>query len=62
MIAGYWERAEFPHALLPRFQALGIGGGALRGYGCQGLSLMGAAMAAVELVSGEEGKGGWDWG
>ena len=51
MIAAYWERAEFPHALLPRFHQLGIGGGHLRGYGCQGLSVLGAAMAAVELVS-----------
>ena len=51
VIAAYWERAEFPHALLPRFQQLGIGGGHLRGYGCQGLSVLGAAMAAVELVS-----------
>lgn len=32
-------------------QKLGIGGGNLKGYGCQGLSIVGAGMAAIELVS-----------
>ncbi|KAI3435869.1 hypothetical protein D9Q98_001927 [Chlorella vulgaris] len=50
IIADYWERAEFPFELIPGFQKLGIGGGHLQGYGCQGLSVMGAAMAAVELA------------
>ncbi len=31
-------------------QKLGIGGGNLKGYGCQGLSIVGAGMAAIELV------------
>jgi hypothetical protein len=35
---------------VPGFQKLGIGGGHLQGYGCQGLSVMAAAMAAVELA------------
>ncbi|EFN54177.1 hypothetical protein CHLNCDRAFT_24792 [Chlorella variabilis] len=50
IISDYWERAEFPFPLVPGFQKLGIGGGHLQGYGCQGLSVMGAAMAAVELA------------
>lgn len=50
IIADYWERAEFPFTLVPGFQKLGIGGGHLQGHGCQGLSVMAAAMAAVELV------------
>lgn len=101
VIAGYWERAEFPFPLVPGFQVggrgrglwellerhrrhrappsrgvqsspcahacapcrptpqkLGIGGGSLTGYGCQGLSVVGAAMAAVELVRAEGGGGG----
>lgn len=31
-------------------QKLGIGGGALKGNGCQGLSLLSCAMAGIELV------------
>ncbi|KAI7841971.1 hypothetical protein COHA_004498 [Chlorella ohadii] len=49
IIADYWERAEFPFPLVPGFQKLGIGGGNLKGYGCQGLSIVGAGMAAIEL-------------
>ncbi|PRW59738.1 Acyl-coenzyme A oxidase peroxisomal [Chlorella sorokiniana] len=49
VIADYWERAEFPFPLVPGFQKLGIGGGNLKGYGCQGLSIVGAGMAAIEL-------------
>lgn len=51
IVAEYWERAEFPHALVPKFEALGIGGGSLKGHGCQGLSVTACAMATVELVS-----------
>lgn len=50
VIAGYWERAEFPFELVPGFQKLGIGGGSLKGHGCQGMSLMACAMAGIELA------------
>lgn len=50
VIADYWERAEFPFPLVPGFQKLGIGGGSLKGYGCQGLSLLSCAMAGIELA------------
>jgi acyl-CoA oxidase len=50
VVADYWERAEFPHSLVPKMAALGIGGGSLKGHGCQGLSLMACAMAGVELA------------
>jgi hypothetical protein len=50
VIAGFWERAEFPSALLPKLGALGIGGGALSGHGCPGLSVTSCAMACVELA------------
>ena len=50
VIADYWERAEFPFKLVPEFESLGIGGGNLKGYGCQGNSLLACAMAAVELA------------
>lgn len=49
IIADYWERAAFPYELVPDFQTLGIGGGNLKGYGCQGNSLLASAMATVEL-------------
>jgi acyl-CoA oxidase len=50
VILPYWERAEFPHKLLPKIAALGIGGGHLKEHGCQGHSVMACAMAAVELA------------
>lgn len=50
VIAAFWERAEFPSALLPKLGALGIGGGALSGHGCPGLSVTACAMACVELA------------
>lgn len=50
VITGYWERAEFPFVLLPKIKELAIGGGHLKGYGCQGHSVMACAMACVELV------------
>lgn len=44
VIAGYWERAEFPHELVPKLSKLGLGGGTLTGYGCPGHSILEAAM------------------
>lgn len=50
VIAAYWERAEFPHQLVPKLAALGIGGGNLVGaHGGKGLSLLACAMANIEL-------------
>lgn len=34
VIAGYWERAEFPHELVSSFGKLNLAGGGIRGYGC----------------------------
>lgn len=34
VIAGFWERAEFPHELVPSFAELGLAGGGIKGYGC----------------------------
>ena len=50
VVAEYWEKAEFPFPLVDKFATLGIGGGSIKGYGCQGLSLISCAMAVVELV------------
>lgn len=52
IIAGYWERDEFPFELLPRFKALNIGGLPYRGYGCPGGSstLLGFIMMEIARV------------
>src|SRR5688500_2646480 len=49
----YWERAEFPVALLEGYRALGVAGGALEGYGCPGLSPLAEGMVAAELARGD---------
>ncbi|KAG2485503.1 hypothetical protein HYH03_015776 [Edaphochlamys debaryana] len=50
VIVDYWERQEFPHALVPAFAGLGLAGGPIKGYGCPGLSMMANGMAVVELA------------
>ncbi|KAK9804050.1 hypothetical protein WJX73_009036 [Symbiochloris irregularis] len=50
IIADYWERAEFPHQVVPKLAKLNLGGGVLKGYGCPGQSIMGAAIANVEIA------------
>src|SRR5207245_10935349 len=39
IITDYWVRDEFPFELLPAVKELGIGGVAMKGYGCAGGSL-----------------------
>ena len=39
VITDYWVRYEFPFDLLPAVKELGIGGVAMKGYGCAGGSL-----------------------
>src|SRR5580765_4268651 len=39
IITDYWVRDEFPFELLPEVKELGIGGVAIKGYGCAGGSL-----------------------
>lgn len=50
VIADFWERAEFPFQLLPGLGKLNIASSVVKGYGCPGLSVVGAAMAAVETA------------
>ena len=50
IIADYWERAEFPHELVPKLAKLNLGGATLKGNGCAGQSLVGAAMAVIEIA------------
>ena len=43
VINGYWERAEFPHALIGKLAGVGIAGTVIEGYGCPGMSRMAGA-------------------
>ncbi|WP_104522976.1 acyl-CoA dehydrogenase family protein [Blastococcus atacamensis] len=46
----YWERAEFPHLLVPLLAETGIVGGTIEGYGCPGMSNVAAGLVAAELA------------
>jgi len=50
VIDGYWERAEFPFALVAKFASLNLAGGTIRGYGCPGLTHVAAGLVACELA------------
>lgn len=50
MITPYWERAEFPHHLVAKIAALGLGGATIKGYGCPGLGITANAMACLEMA------------
>ncbi|KAF8119068.1 hypothetical protein N665_0001s0124 [Sinapis alba] len=45
----YWEKAEFPFHIIPKFGALGVVGGSIKGYGCPGLSITANAIATAEI-------------
>lgn len=49
VIVGYWERAEFPFALVPKIASLNFAGGTIQGYGCPGMSMMSQAMTVMEM-------------
>jgi glutaryl-CoA dehydrogenase len=53
VINDYWERAEFPFAMIPKFAALGIAGGTIEGYGCPGMSEVASGLVAAELARGD---------
>ncbi len=53
VINDYWDRAEFPWALVPKLAGLGIVGSTIEGYGCPGLSRLAAGMATVEMSRGD---------
>ncbi len=59
IIGPYWERAEFPEQLIPKIKELGIVGGALRGYGCPGLSTVADGLIATELARGDASVSTW---
>ncbi|HET6900466.1 MAG TPA: acyl-CoA dehydrogenase family protein [Vicinamibacteria bacterium] len=53
VINGYWERAEFPHALVPKLAQLGIAGFQIPGYGAPGMSSVTAGLVIQELARGD---------
>ena len=53
IINDYWERAQFPFELVPKLAGLGIVGGAIKGYGCPGLSRLAQGMVTLELSRGD---------
>lgn len=50
---GYWERGEFPRELVPRYAELAVAGGAIRNYGCPGMSSVADGLVALELARGD---------
>ncbi len=53
VMAGYWDRAEFPFDLVPGLGELGIMGGSFeKEYGCAGWSNVAYGLAVAELARG----------
>src|SRR3954449_2783595 len=48
IINDYWERAEFPHELVPKIAELGLAGGVITGHGCPGMSATAAGLVSME--------------
>ncbi|MFD2825190.1 acyl-CoA dehydrogenase family protein [Leeuwenhoekiella polynyae] len=46
----FWNRAEFPHEIIPKFAELNLAGIAYKGYGCPGESFLMEGILAMELA------------
>ncbi len=46
IINDYWEKAQFPFELVPKLAQLGVAGTTINGYGCPGMSRLGAGVVA----------------
>jgi glutaryl-CoA dehydrogenase len=57
VINGYWERAEFPWALVKKMGELGIVGDGIVGYGCPPMSPVAAGLINMELNRGDGSLG-----
>jgi glutaryl-CoA dehydrogenase len=57
VINDYWERAEFPFALVPKIAALQLAGGTVEGYGCPGLSATAAGLVSMEWARADGSLG-----
>jgi glutaryl-CoA dehydrogenase len=57
VINDYWERAEFPWALIEKMSALGIVGDGIEGYGCPSMDPLSAGLIHMELNRGDGSLG-----
>jgi len=57
VINGYWERAEFPWALIEKMSALGIVGDGVEGYGCPTMDPLSAGLVHMEINRGDGSLG-----
>jgi len=57
LVPKYIETAEFPTELIPKLRTLNIAGLYLTGYGCQGLSFLGAAAVISEFFRADASVG-----
>jgi glutaryl-CoA dehydrogenase len=57
VINGYWERAEFPWALVEKIGSLGIVGDGIEGYGCPKMSPIACGLVHMELNRGDGSLG-----
>ena len=53
IINDHWNRATFPHDLIPSFGGLGVGGLGYQGYGCAGRSNVVAGFVSMELATAD---------
>jgi glutaryl-CoA dehydrogenase len=53
VINGYWERAEFPWALVAKLAKLGVVGDGIEGYGCPPLDPLSRGLVYMELSRGD---------
>lgn len=53
VINDYWDKAQFPFEMIPKFAELGIAGTTIQGYGCPGMSQVAAGLVAIELARGD---------
>jgi glutaryl-CoA dehydrogenase len=53
VINDYWDRAEFPWALVPKLAGLSLAGYTIQGYGCPGLTPLELGMVTLELARGD---------
>lgn len=49
----YWERADFPVALIAPYAALGVAGGSVEGFECPGMSAVAEGLVTLELARGD---------
>ncbi|MFL4473069.1 acyl-CoA dehydrogenase family protein [Paeniglutamicibacter sp. MACA_103] len=53
VINDYWDKAQFPFALVPEIAKLGIIGTTIQGYGCPGMSRLASGLVAMEMARGD---------